>query len=156
VWERSFSRSVESAEILDERFDMDVIGIGTRPALDVTSGLRWNLRIGEVKSTVRLLCKSVLTILVLFCSSLSNRSGLFAQDSGMFVPAGNMTMPRRSPQSIRLLNGKVLISSGEFSGGRTIGSAEIYDPATATFTVVPDWPVKATVSAYSMMVVFWS
>jgi hypothetical protein len=55
-----------------------------------------------------------------------------------------MTMPRGFPAAIRLLNGNVLISSGEFTSGRNISSAELYDPSTATFTAIPKWPASAT------------
>ena len=67
------------------------------------------------------------------------------QSPGTFIPDGNMTMPRRLPAAIRLLNDNVLISSGEFTSGRNISSAELYDPSTASFTAIPQWPANATV-----------
>jgi hypothetical protein len=81
----------------------------------------------------------LLPLLVLFSYAAAS-----AQAQGTFVPVGNMTMPRRLPAAIRLLNGNLLISSSEFTSGRIISSAEIYDPSTATFTAIPQWPADAT------------
>jgi hypothetical protein len=52
-----------------------------------------------------------------------------AQPVGTFIPAGDMSVPRRWHTATRLQNGKVLVAG---CAGTT--SAELYDPATRLFT----------------------
>jgi hypothetical protein len=60
------------------------------------------------------------------------------QDSGRFIPTGNMTVPRIAHTATLLLNGKVLITGGwdPTRQGVQVGlaSAELFDPGTGTFT----------------------
>src|SRR5262245_20144763 len=52
-----------------------------------------------------------------------------AQSPGTFTATGNMTTARMGHTAILLLDGRVLIV-----GGDKTGTAELYDPATGTFT----------------------
>ena len=64
-------------------------------------------------------------------------SQLLAQSAGTFVRTGDMTTPRLTETATLLLDGKVLITgglAGESAGGLALGSAELYDPATGTFS----------------------
>jgi hypothetical protein len=49
-----------------------------------------------------------------------------------WIPVGNMTMSRAESSATVLTNGKVLIVAGP--GGSSFKAAELYDPATRTFT----------------------
>ena len=49
------------------------------------------------------------------------------------MPTGSMTVARTAHTATLLGNGKVLIAGG-FSDKATLGTAELYDPATGTFT----------------------
>ncbi|CAF5088234.1 unnamed protein product, partial [Rotaria sp. Silwood1] len=49
--------------------------------------------------------------------------------------AGNMSTARQYPKSSVLSNGKVLITGGYTNGDTYLNSAELYDPATGTWTV---------------------
>jgi Galactose oxidase, central domain len=68
---------------------------------------------------------------------------LYDPDRGTFIRTGNMTTPRRGHTATLLADGKVLVAGG-FGGSvlvaggyrpsGSLASAEIYDPATGTFT----------------------
>lgn len=60
-------------------------------------------------------------------------SHLLVAQSGTFVLAGNMTIPRVQHGAALLQDGKVLIAGG-VSNYAYVSSAEIYDPAAKTFT----------------------
>jgi N-acetylneuraminic acid mutarotase len=51
-----------------------------------------------------------------------------------------MNTPRRSFFMVRLTSGKVLVGGGIRDKSTSLNSAEIYDPATRTFSSVPDMP----------------
>jgi len=70
------------------------------------------------------------TCVLVVLLKLGHASILAAQSTGTFTPTGNMTTPRGEHTATRLLNGKVLVTSGS--------SAELYDPATGTFTSTGD------------------
>jgi len=59
-----------------------------------------------------------------------------AQQTGTFMPVGNMSVPRSFHTATLLPNGKVLIVGGVFapSGSPQLAAAELYDPVTRTFT----------------------
>jgi hypothetical protein len=58
-----------------------------------------------------------------------------AQSPGTFTAIGNMTAPRYGHTTTLLANGKVLIFGGTVSDwDDSQASAELYDPATRTFT----------------------
>ncbi len=58
--------------------------------------------------------------------------------SGAWTPTGSLNNKRRSHTATLLPNGKVLVTGGQIelfgSGYRTLGSAELYDPATGTWS----------------------
>jgi len=58
--------------------------------------------------------------------------------TGTFTPTGSMTTPRMQHTATRLADGRVLITGGGTTYGvyNLLKTAEIYDPATGTFTSV--------------------
>jgi hypothetical protein len=68
---------------------------------------------------------------------------LYDPASGTFVPTGSLKVARAGPSSTLLGNGKVLIAGGVYYTGvipytavpHYIASAELYDPASGTFTL---------------------
>src|SRR5262245_41040308 len=79
-----------------------------------------------------------LLVLVLSALPLGNAN---AQAPGTFIPTGSMITPRFSHAATLLKDGRVLITGGK---GRflpdlnCLKSAELYDPATGTFTETGD------------------
>ena len=64
---------------------------------------------------------------------------LFDPTSSSFVPtAGNMVFPRSGQCAALLGNGRVLIAGGGDSKGTLFKTAEVFDPATGTFTATGD------------------
>jgi hypothetical protein len=64
---------------------------------------------------------------------------------GSFAPAGNMTTARTAHTMTMLQDGRVLITGGHRGRRSTIvihASAEIYDPATGTFTATGDMTMR--------------
>ncbi len=62
---------------------------------------------------------------------------IYDPTSDTFAPTGSMTTPRAYQAAALLSNGEVLIVGGEnvqASSDRTLASAELYDPATGTFS----------------------
>lgn len=57
-----------------------------------------------------------------------------AQTAGTFIPTGNMTEPRTRHTATLLMNAKVLITGGDNFEGRSLATAELYDPVTGSFT----------------------
>ena len=66
-------------------------------------------------------------------ASLNNSTALTIGPSP-FIPVGGPLTERTLYTATRLPDGRVLIAGGENSSGNVLGSAEIYDPATQTFT----------------------
>ena len=68
---------------------------------------------------------------------------LYNPSTGTFSPTGNLNVARAGPSSTLLPNGKVLIAGGVYYTGTPpynlvanyLASAELYDPATGTFTL---------------------
>ena len=69
---------------------------------------------------------------------------MFDPRTGTYSPTGSMTTPRAGHQAVLLLDGRVLITGGTAEQpirGQpfpTHSSAEIFDPITGTFSVLPD------------------
>ena len=65
---------------------------------------------------------------------------LYDPASGTFTPTGDLTAPREVPTATLLPNGLVLIAGGWGSrtASRALASAELYDPASGTFTPTGD------------------
>src|SRR5580704_1072359 len=72
---------------------------------------------------------------VLFAQAVSSPSGARAQQ-GTFVSTGSLNVSRAYGTATLLNDGKVLVAGG-YSGenGPSVQSAEIYNPATGTFTM---------------------
>jgi len=61
-----------------------------------------------------------------------------------FVATGSMITARSFHTATRLANGKVLVAGGLDAGGAPLGSSELYDPATGTFSLIgSNMPNKA-------------
>ena len=75
---------------------------------------------------------------VLFAAGVlaSNSAELYNPNTGTFTPTGSMNTGRVSPTGTLLNNGMVLIAGGTsaYYYGTPIASAELYDPASGTFT----------------------
>jgi len=82
-----------------------------------------------MKSTGKRLWTPVVSDLALLLLILSYTSTAAAQAPGTFSATGDMTVARANHTATLLLNGRVLIV-----GGDETGTAELYDPATGTFT----------------------
>ena len=63
---------------------------------------------------------------------------LFDPTTGQFEFAGEMTQPRTHHSATLLPDGRVLLAGGGRNNGTGITSAEIYDPATGSFTPTDD------------------
>ena len=109
--------------------------------LHIANGLQ---RLRNPKSYTRSILPLPKRLALLWLSLAGFSSAAFAQQ-GSFVPTGSMTQPRYSQSSTLLNNGKVLIAGGQsavignsgtlfYSTPILLSSAELYDPATGTFT----------------------
>jgi hypothetical protein len=88
---------------------------------------RWRLRRLNMKLSPKRLWTAVVLDLTLLL--LSYTSTAAAQGPGTFTATGDMTVARANHTATLLLDGRVLIV-----GGDETGTAELYDPATGTFT----------------------
>lgn len=62
---------------------------------------------------------------------------IFNPQSGSFTPGASMTSPRAGHVAVPLKNGTLLLAGGTDQSG-PVATAEIYDPATGTFTSTID------------------
>jgi hypothetical protein len=72
-------------------------------------------------------CRALLLMLLAFAPG--------AQAGGQFVPAGDMTTPRGLHGAAALDDGHVLVVGGIADFGVIVATAELYDPATDTFSL---------------------
>jgi hypothetical protein len=71
---------------------------------------------------------------------------LFDPETDSFTPAGEMTVPRNAHTATPLGDGRVLIAGGAVAGDPTFevtDSAELFDPATGTFTTTGSMVIAA-------------
>lgn len=88
---------------------------------------------------------------------------LYDPATGQFTPTGSLAHPRDFPATSLLPDGRVLVAGGSHLSGNpgtvTVPEAEIYDPATGTFSeagsmIVPrDEPVAAALQDGSILLV---
>lgn len=68
----------------------------------------------------------------------STFAALYDPNSGLVTPTGSMNTPRMDQTMVLLPDGTVLVAGGQISGpdvqNREVPSAEVYDPASATFS----------------------
>ena len=57
---------------------------------------------------------------------------------GVWIPTGTMVTPRYYQMAVRLLDGRVLVIGGQSDAGDGLTSAELYDPATGTWSATGD------------------
>jgi hypothetical protein len=98
----------------------------------------WNKSPGVLLANGKVLVAGGLTWTNNLWASTS-AAGLFDPVSNTWSATGSMITSRRSHFMIRLADGKVFVGGGTSEAGG-VKSAEIYDPATGTFTSVPDMP----------------
>jgi galactose oxidase-like protein len=81
------------------------------------------------------LAKGPALIFALVISTWASAAAL-AQTPGTFTPTGSMSSPRAQPNWALLPNGKVLVAGGAILSPccADLASAELYDPATGTFS----------------------
>lgn len=63
--------------------------------------------------------------------------------AGSFKRTGDLKVPRAEPMVVKLANGKVLVAGGATTGNIPTRTAEIYDPATGTFTLTGSMATRA-------------
>jgi hypothetical protein len=72
-------------------------------------------------------------------ASISQTAELFDAQTGTFAPTGSMVVPRLGATASVLGDGRVLIAGGgqsiDAAGLHPAASAELYDPATGTFSM---------------------
>ncbi|HEY5436912.1 MAG TPA: kelch repeat-containing protein, partial [Candidatus Limnocylindrales bacterium] len=61
---------------------------------------------------------------------------IYNPKTGKFSPTGSLTVGRVYHAATRLADGRVLVEGGgsDYSGGKFLASAEVYDPKTGTWT----------------------
>src|SRR5439155_405626 len=62
---------------------------------------------------------------------------VWAQEAWTWAPMAGLNQPRAEHTATLLANGTVLIAGGRDAAGQPLASAEIYDPATGTFSLAP-------------------
>jgi hypothetical protein len=88
--------------------------------------------------TRRISYRTRFALVLLLLAVVGELSISMAQESGGFVPTGDMTIERRGHTATLLAGGKVLIAGGENASREKLQTAELYDPVTGTFTRTGD------------------
>jgi len=91
---------------------------------------------------------------VLIIGGADNTAELFDPTTGTFTFTGSMTTNRVGATAVLLSNGKVLIAGGFGSGTITLPpltSAELYDPATGTFTLTESMIVPRVMHSATLL-----
>src|SRR5438270_4195029 len=81
---------------------------------------------------VALLPVAVFFVCIIMCVNFCHAQAGTATP-GTFVPTSNMSTARNLPSATLLQNGKILVIGGSNNQG-ALTSAELYDPATGTFS----------------------
>jgi hypothetical protein len=78
---------------------------------------------------------------------------IYSPDTGTFAATGSMVNARQNHTSTLLANGKVLLVGGEGGpgGGTPVATAELYDPATGTFSVTGSMATPRTLHTASIL-----
>jgi PKD repeat protein len=77
---------------------------------------------------------TIISILVVPLFALPLVTSQAYADSASWTYTGSMNSAREDFGMVLLQNGKVLVAGGEDNNGNTLSSAELYDPATGTWT----------------------
>src|SRR5947209_2582958 len=70
-------------------------------------------------------------------SGALNTSELYDPPGGTITAAGPLNLPRTLASAALLLDGTVLVAGGQATGNVDLNSAEVYDPVTNTFALLP-------------------
>ena len=76
------------------------------------------------------------TAIISGAPAASNATEGHALTAELQEPQGSTAIARRSHTSTRLSDGRVLIAGGDNAGGGYLGDAQVFDPASGTFTIV--------------------
>lgn len=76
-----------------------------------------------------------------------NAARLFDPGTNGVLPAGSMLVARSSFGSVVLNDGRVLVVGGQGATGTALSSAELFDPATASWTAAASAPHASSVGA---------
>jgi len=84
---------------------------------------------------------------VLLAAGWNATAEIYDPTSGTFTPTGSLLEGQGGQTATLLANGKVLIAGGELTTApysATSARAELYDPATGTFSFAPDYAEAGT------------
>lgn len=70
-------------------------------------------------------------------ASATTAPSLVGPDNGQWAPANNMNVERDGHTATRLPDGRILVTGGFDDGDNWLNSAELYNPATNTWTFTP-------------------
>jgi hypothetical protein len=107
------------------------------------------LRARQAHAATRLASGGKVLITGGFAGVILAHAELYDPATGLFADTGDMVNPRQNQTSSLLDDGRVLLTGGHggVGGGTPLASAELYDPATGTFSVSGPAPM-ATPRSY--------